>query len=215
MIKDLKKIPLFTELNEEELKLIENISSVHNVKKNEIIFYQGDDSTYLNILSKGEAEIFKIDNKKNKILIHHFKAPHLLAERANLEHIPYPANCKMLSDGTIIKIEFSKLQNLIYHTNICFKMTKSLLHKMKQLETIIENIILDVPTRIAKFIYENPQEFESLKQHQIANLLNIKPETLSRKLKLLKELEIIENKNSKLVIKNKEKLKEFFNWQNY
>ena len=54
--------------------------------------------------------------------------------------------------------------------------------------------------------------FSELKQHSIASLLNIKPETLSRKLKKFKELGIIENVGSKLVVKNKEKIKEIFKW---
>jgi len=212
MIKKLSKIPLFSELTKNDLNIILEISTISYVKKNKIIFYQGDDSSFLNILVEGEAEIYKYDNKKNKILIHYLKTPNLLAERANLENIPYPANCKMVTDGIILKIEFKKFKNIFNNTNMCFKITKSLLSKMNQLENIIENnLLLDIPTRIAKFIYENPNQFLNLKQHQIANLLNIKPETLSRKLKLFKELGIIENKNSKLIIKNKEKLKEFFN----
>ena len=66
--------------------------------------------------------------------------------------------------------------------------------------------------KIAKFIYDNEEMFSKLKQHNIASLLNIKPETLSRKLKKFKELGIIENIGSKLKVKNKEKIKEFFKW---
>jgi CRP/FNR family transcriptional regulator len=79
-------------------------------------------------------------------------------------------------------------------------------------EMIHSNLILDTKTKIAKFIYENSELFEDLKQHNIASLLNIKPETLSRKLKEFKDLGIIENKGSKLIVKDKEKIKEFFNW---
>jgi CRP/FNR family transcriptional regulator len=89
----------------------------------------------------------------------------------------------------------------------------SLLRKMKYLDGLIQaNLVLDTETKIAKFIYENPEVFEELKQHSIASLLNIKPETLSRKLKKFKELGIIENVGSKLKIKNKELIKKHFQW---
>jgi CRP/FNR family transcriptional regulator len=82
---------------------------------------------------------------------------------------------------------------------------------MNFLENVIHsNLILDVQTKIAKFIYEETEAFETLKQHSIATLLNIKPETLSRKLKKLKELGIIENQHSKLKVIDKEKLKEIY-----
>ena len=90
--------------------------------------------------------------------------------------------------------------------DVCFSIMSSLLKKMRYLDGIIQdNLILDTETKIAKFIYDNDKMFSELKQHSIASLLNIKPETLSRKLKKFKELGIIENVGSKLVVKNKEK----------
>jgi len=62
------------------------------------------------------------------------------------------------------------------------------------------------------FLYEKTETFENLKQHLIADLLNIKPETLSRKLKKFKEKGIIENNHSKIRVINKEKIKELFKW---
>ena len=209
---ELKQIPLFSNLDIEDLKELDNISTIKHLKKGEIVFYQGDKSDFLYLLIKGKAKIYRTDTKGNEIILHQFIAPSLLAERANLTEIPYPANCIMQSDGIILKIDYKQFKLMMKKADICFKIMQSLLKKMNSLEDVIENIILDAQTRIAKFIYENPEAFETLKQHSIANILNIKPETLSRKLKKLKELGIIENQNSKLKIKNREKLKELFSW---
>jgi CRP/FNR family transcriptional regulator len=210
MIK-LREIPLFSELNDEDLQTLKEITTILDKKKNDILFYQGDNSDFLYILVTGKAKIYRLDSKGNEVILHYFNAPSLLAERANLANIPYPANCALLEDSKIVKIKFTEFTKLMQKADICFKIMQSLLKKMTSLENIIDNnILLDVETRIAKFIYENEEAFETLKQHSIANLLHIKPETLSRKLKKLKELGIIENKNSKLKIINKEKLKELF-----
>jgi CRP/FNR family transcriptional regulator len=209
----LTDIPLFSNLDLEDLEKLKSISQIIELKKNDVVFYEGDKSNFLYILTSGEAKIYKLDSKGNEIILHRFIAPTLLAERANLASIPYPANCAMTTEGIVLKIDFQKFKDLMKKEDICFKIMQSLLRKMTSLEeTINNNMILDIPTRIAKFIYENSDRFENLKQHEIANHLNIKPETLSRKLKKLKELDIIENQNSKLKIKNKEKLKEFYNW---
>jgi CRP/FNR family transcriptional regulator len=209
----LKEIPLFSNLDFKDLEELKNISQIIELKKNDVVFYEGDKSNFLYILTSGEAKIYKTDKKGNEIILHRFIAPTLLAERANLASIPYPANCAMITEGIVLKIDFQKFKDLMKKEDICFKIMQSLLKKMTSLEeTINNNMVLDIPTRIAKFIYENSDRFENLKQHEIANLLNIKPETLSRKLKKLKELNIIENQNSKLKIKNKEKLKEFYKW---
>jgi CRP/FNR family transcriptional regulator len=209
----LKEIPLFNNLDFEDLEKLKSISQIIESKKDDVVFYEGDKSNFLHILTSGEAKIYKIDSKGNEIILHRFVSPTLLAERANLASIPYPANCAMTTDGIILKIDFQKFKDLMKKENMCFKIMQSLLKKMTSLEeTINNNMILDISTRIAKFIYENSKRFESLKQHEIANLLNIKPETLSRKLKTFKELGIIENQNSKLKIKDREKIKQIFEW---
>ena len=210
---EFKNITLFSNLNNKDIKELEKITTILKVKRNCSIFYEGESSNFLYLLESGEAKIYKTDNKGNEIVLHKFTAPTLLAERANLAGITYPASCSMISDGVILKIDFEKFKELMKKADICFKIMQSLLTKMTSLEdTINNNMVLDIPTRIAKFIYENGEKFETLKQHQIANLLNIKPETLSRKLKKLKELGIIENIHSKLKIKDKEKLKTLYQW---
>ncbi len=208
---DLKNIFLFENIDNESLKEIEKFSKVVNLNKNEIVFYENEPSDYLHIVIKGSVKIYKFDSKGNEVIIHKFVAPSMVAERANLLDMQFPANCAMAEDGVILKIDFKMFKKIMQKADICFKIMQSLLKKMNFLENVIHsNLILDVQTKIAKFIYEETEAFETLKQHSIATLLNIKPETLSRKLKKLKELGIIENQHSKLKVINKEKLKEIY-----
>ena len=208
----LDRVFLFENLDKNTLKEIEKITTIEYLKKDNIVFYEKDKPKYLHIIVEGVARVYKIDNKGNELIIHRFKAPSLIAELANLEDIPYPANCAMDSDGIVLKIDFEKFKKFLKNSEICFLIMKSLLKKMKKLDAIIQdNLVLDTETKIAKFIYENSEIFEELKQHNIAKLLNIKPETLSRKLKKFKELGIIENKG-KLIVKNKELIKHYFKW---
>jgi len=208
---DFKNIFLFENIDDESLKEIEKFSKIIKLNKNEIVFYENDLSDYLHIVIKGAVKVYKFDSKNNEIIIHRFIAPSMIAERANLLEMAFPANCAMDEDGIILKINFQKFKESMQKADICFKIMQSLLKKMNFLENIIHsNLILDTQTKIAKFIYEETEVFETLKQHSIATLLNIKPETLSRKLKKFKELGIIENQHSKLKVINKEKLKKIY-----
>ena len=210
---DLSKIFLFKGLNEKEIKEIEKFTIVKKLKKNEIVFYEKENPAYLHLLLSGSARVYKVDNKGNELIIHKFTSPSLIAELANFENMPFPASCAMDDDGVILKIEFEPFKKFIKSGDVCFSIMSSLLKKMKYLDGIIQdNLILDTETKIAKFIYDNDEMFSELKQHSIASLLNIKPETLSRKLKKFKQLGIIENVGSKLIVKNKEKIKEIFKW---
>ncbi len=210
---DFKKLFLFQGLDEKELKEVEKFTIVKNLKKDEIVFYEKENSAYLHMLVEGSARVYKVDNKGHELVIHKFTPPSLIAELANFENLPFPANCAMDEDGVVLKIEFEPFKKFMKSGDVCFSVMSSLLTKMKYLDGIIQdNIILDTETKIAKFIYENDEMFSGLKQHSVASLLNIKPETLSRKLKKFKQLGIIENIGSKLIVKNKEKIKEIFTW---
>ncbi len=210
---DLKKYFLFKNLTDEELKKIREFTIVKKLKKNEIVFYEKEEPSYLHLLIEGSARVYKIDNKGNELIIHKFHPVSLIAELPNFENIPYPANCAMESDGVILKIEFEKFKKFMQKGDVCMQILSSLLSKMKYLDGIIQdNLIFDTETKIAKFIYDNPEAFEDLKQHSIAALLHIKPETLSRKLKKFKELGIIKNEGSKLKILDLEKIKDYYSW---
>jgi len=210
---ELKNFFLFKGLNQDDLEEIKKFTIVKKLKKDEIVFYEKENPAYLHLLVEGVARVYKIDSKGNELIIHKFTPVSLIAELANLENMPYPANCAMDSDGVILKIEFEKFKKFMKRGDVCFSIMSSLLRKMKYLDGLIQaNLVLDTETKIAKFIYENPDAFEDLKQHSIATLLNIKPETLSRKLKKFKELGIIENVGSKLKVKDKEIIKQHFQW---
>jgi CRP-like cAMP-binding protein len=208
-----KDIFLFKNLDNKDIDEIKNFTIIKKLKKNDVVFYEKDKSDYLHLLVDGVVKVYKIDNKGNELIIHKIHAPSLIAELANFENIPFPANCSMESDGTVLKIEFEKFKKFLKKGDVCLSVMSSLLKKMRYLDGIIQdNLILDTTTKIAKFIYDNPNAFEDLKQHSIATLLNIKPETLSRKIKKLKDLGIIEKKENKFFVKDRKKIKEHFTW---
>ena len=73
------------------------------------------------------------------------------------------------------------------------------------------NMPKDSIAKLAEFIYENEELFNTMKKYKIAEMLNISPETLSRLLKTLKKQQIFERQeNGHYKIVNKEGLKKFY-----
>lgn len=205
-------IELLKMLSEHELRSISQDTTILRKKQNETIFLEGEDSKYLHILLQGTAQVYRVDNKGKELLIHNFKAQSLIAELANLEHMCFPASCKMLTEGYIAKIKFENFQELMQNNPLLsVKVISSLTKKMKFLDNVIhQNLLLNSQAKIANFIYENEDIFIAQKQHQIASMLFITPETLSRNLKKFKEYGILENNNNRFTVIDREKLKEFF-----
>jgi CRP/FNR family transcriptional regulator len=208
----IEDIEIFENLSNKEINQISKIIEIKHKTKDDILFLEGDKPEYLHILLSGIAKVYKIDKKGNELVMHYFNPQSMIAELANLENMNFPANCRMEEDGIIAKIKFDEFKNIVEaNGKLAVKLIKSLTKKMKFLDSVIQqNLLLDTKGKVTKFIYENEDLFTSLKQHKIASILNITPETLSRTLKKLKDLNILENDKNRFIIINREKLKEFF-----
>ena len=201
----LKEIVLFSKLDEETLNGIYEITSLVKYKKDSVIFYEGDSSKYLYCLVSGIVKLYKVRSSGKEIIMKYFHSHELIAEVANFENIPYPATTLAYTDVELIKIDFVKFRQLV-HTNpeLSFQIQSSLIQKIKNLEQVIStHLVLDARDRIAKFICDNPQEFFKIKNIEIAKILNVTPETLSRILRTFKNEELIDMKTKTI---NKEKL---------
>ncbi len=205
-------IKLFQMLPKHELEYVNKVVNILHKNKNDTIFLEGEDSDYLHMLLEGTAKVYRVDNKGNELLLHNFKAQSLIAELANFENMRFPASCKMITEGYIAKIKFTDFQILLQrYPALSMQVISSLTKKMKFLDTVIQqNLLLSSQAKIANFIYENEDVFVAQKQHQIASMLFITPETLSRNLKKFKEYGILENNKNKFTVIDREKLKEFF-----
>jgi CRP/FNR family transcriptional regulator len=210
--KQLKSIFLFSELNRDELNSLILISSFEKYEKGSVLFYEGDPSNKIHILLDGTVKAYKTDMKENEIVLHYFYPTALIAEMANFHHIPFPATAEFEVGGSAIKIDYELFEkNFLKNPAVSFGLIKSLSQKVKYLENVItEQLTLDSTSRVAKFLYENGENYQAVKHYKIATILNITPETLSRVFKKLKQLGLISDDWKNLCIIDRDGLKELY-----
>ncbi len=208
----LKRVFIFSQLSQNDLEELAKISSVETYKKNGILFYEGDPSEKIHILVDGIVKAYKTDMKENEIVLHYFYPNSLIAEMANFHHIPFPATAEFEVGGCAIKIDYNQFEEkFIKNPAVSFGIIKSLSQKVKFLENVItEQLTLNSMSRVAKFLYENGEEYQGVKRYKIATILNITPETLSRIFKKLKELELVKDNGKSYQILDKEGLRGLF-----
>ncbi|MCF6340437.1 MAG: Crp/Fnr family transcriptional regulator [Sulfurimonas sp.] len=205
----IKNIVLFKNIDEDTVNKIENFTTVQKIAKNNIVFYEGDESRFLYLLAKGVIKLYKTSSSHKEIVLKYFHENELIGEVANFEEIPYPATAKAYSDVEVLKIDFEKLKGIIVsNPNMAFNIQTSLIKKIKNLENIIStNLVLDSRERVAKYIYNHSDTFFDTKNIEIAEILGVSPETLSRILKFFKDQEII---NVKTKFINQDALLKYF-----
>ncbi|EFU69758.1 CRP/FNR family transcriptional regulator [Aliarcobacter butzleri JV22] len=216
MIKiDLNDLKFFNFLKEEDLLRLKDISIKKFFNKNEILFYKGDEPKYLHLLLKGIVKLYTYDYKDNEVIIHNLMAPNLIAEIANYEEMNFLANCSFETNAEVLLIDYKKFkEEFLLKPEISMFFIKSLTKKIKALQSFINyNISLNSMEKIAKFLYDNESILMNLKQVKIAQILNITPETLSRKIAKLKRENIIQNEKGYIKILDYKRLETYVNSQ--
>ncbi|MFT5659524.1 MAG: CRP-like cAMP-binding protein [Sulfurimonas sp.] len=194
----LKELYLFSSMDNDELERLTEISSVHNYKKDEHVFMQGELGHHLLIVVEGIVSVFKHDNKGNEIIISFFKPFSLLGEAAILKGVTFPSTAVCKSDGVILKIEFKKFKELFMHDpHISFEIIQSLLDKIQLLQQNIHFTIAKTAKEKVLHFYANNKDLSlELKKYEIASLLGMNAETLSRNIKkLIKEGKLLKVDN--------------------
>ena len=206
----LDKFWFFESLSDTDLKELKNITIKKSYKKGDILFYADDKPRFLHLLADGTVKLYKHDFKDNEVVLHNLNAPNLIAEIANFEEIPYPANCSFESDGEIYLIDYEKFkERFLSKSEIAMVFIKSLTKKIKALESFINySITTDSYTKIVRFLSENESKLKDIKQVKIASILNISPETLSRNITKLKKEKIIDKEDGYIKIIDHERLQE-------
>jgi CRP/FNR family transcriptional regulator len=201
----LKKVKIFQAFTNAELQKVIDISVIKKLSCNNILFYQGEDPQYFYVLLQGHVKFYKNDLKGTELVLHYFTKPLLMAEMPSLENIPFRATAIAMKDETeVLLINREKFIALLHeNTEFPFSIIKSLTQKIRELEIAINrNLIYDATAKVCSFILENPHDLVDHKQKEIAIILSMAPETLSRILKKLKNMGAI-NKKCKLIDKEK------------
>ena len=152
-----------------------------------IIFYSGESSQYLHILVRGTVKLYKHNANADELVLHYFKNQSLLGEMATFEGINYPANAiaeTLCEIWTIKKEDFVLL--LESNAALGLQIITSMGMKIKMLENSIDlNISKNSMQRVASLLLNSLEMFAEHSRIKISAILNMTPETLSRRIQTL------------------------------
>jgi len=215
----LRRCPLFAGLKDEDLKKIRAIASVRQIKKREILFYDGEEAKGFYVILAGKMKIYKVSPEGKEQILHVVSAPDAFAEAALFLEGSYPAFAEALMDSQLLffpKRDF--IQLIEKNPRLSINMIVTLSQYLKRFALLIEELSLkEVSSRMAKYLIDlslkllkegkNPKEVElDLSKTQLALILGTISETLSRTLAKMKAKGIIDVKKSKIIILNRDAL---------
>ncbi|MDD2591781.1 MAG: Crp/Fnr family transcriptional regulator [Erysipelotrichaceae bacterium] len=202
----IRKLPLFASLNDDDLKTLFPLIKHHSYHKDEIILLEGQTIDSLMLINDGKLKASKYALSGKEQILHIFDIGDFYGEQFFTDDKINHYTITALTDTkvcTFTKDDFDKI--LKDHPNISTSLISSLYKRMRKLETTVSHLnIRDINMRVNALLLEYVQKYGvydgdriiidlPINREQMANLLGITRETMSRKLSKLEDQKIIKS----------------------
>ena len=187
---DLKQVPLFRDLNPEDLKALEGEARARRLKRGEVLFLEGEPVRSLFVVERGLIKVYKLDPEGRKQVVLHVEGPgRVLAEVALfLERPTYPASAEALEDRQVLAIPKERFFQLVEaRPPLARTLIRYLARRQGQLLHLLDRLVFhEVRERLAEYLLETlateGQGFLLPTNSELAALLGTVPEAVSRNL---------------------------------
>lgn len=214
MMETIKKINLFAHLDDDTLEKLASISHLSKFGKDAILYYESDSMDKILFLISGLIKVYKIDKYDNEIFLYYIYPNSMISELSNLNNnqIRCFSNTEFIEDSLMLSIDFKKFKELfLFENKFVLKFIEELIYKNQQLQCIVNReLVFDATSKVAFMLSNDLEMFNHLKRNQVALMLHIQPETLSRVLKRLVRNKTINIDKGIIIIENIEELQSIY-----
>ena len=164
---------------------------------------------------KGSVKFYKVDRFDNEIFLYKLYSNSLIFNVSKLIDsffISCYANAEFLEDSIILSIQSEPFRKMIYTNHpLMTKILEESFKMIQQMQCIISrDVVFDGTAKVAHMLVNELDTFNRLKKHEIAYMLHIQPETLSRILNKLTRNGTIEIVKNSIEIVNLQELKDIY-----
>lgn len=229
---DLKLVPLFSQLEQEQLEIIFSFSSFKRYNKGEIIFFETEPYIGFYCVYEGAVKLYKVSREGREHIVHIMCPYDTFAEVPAFENVEklfqneavYPINAMAIDQYTELLLVPAKpfITHIRKFPDLCLQFLSTLSKRLKMLNFHIETLSLfDIKKRLARYILSELETQKrnlnihshkaasshlfielSISKYDLASLLGTIIETLSRTFRKMQEEELIEVEGRKIIIKN-------------
>lgn len=192
----LRKVPLLSELDEEQLGQLAGVTREHHYKKNVTIFHVDDPGNALFILKSGLVKITIEDQSGREIILRMLYPTDVFGEMSLIDDMPRSATVTTLEASDAMVIYRDPFLNLIEkHPKILLNMTIVLSRRLRRVNELIRSLAFhDVYGKVARVLLNLAMEKGRatdegtvidlrLTQQELAELAGMSRETMTRTLR--------------------------------
>lgn len=220
-INDLRKVSIFADLGDEQLRLIQGVVSIKEYGRGSCVFREGEPGDTVCFLLGGMVKISKgIADGREKIL-QIMSAGQVFGEVVLFDAGPYPATVEVVETAQIGELRNQDLNELLkQHSDLAISLLRLLSKRLKMAQRQIRDLALkDAYTRVAELVITLAEQCQDVRadgshihlrltREQMANMTGTTRETLTRMLGELRHQKLIKVVRNGLIVPDLQALKE-------
>ncbi|MFC2004875.1 Crp/Fnr family transcriptional regulator [Chloroflexota bacterium] len=210
----LESIPYFAGLSLAELDSIKQHIFERKAERGEIILYDGESAEALFFVVSGAVKVFKTSAEGKEQILNIVRPGESFNDVPIFDDGPNPASAQAMGPVVLYELRKGELRALLQnHPQIAMNTIKVLAEQVRQLVSLVEDLSFrHVIGRVARILLEHTGDGAipgpRLTQQEMAAMAGSAREVVGRSLKALEEEGMIRLDRHRIVITNKEALRE-------
>lgn len=217
----LRKLVFFSGIEDEKIDVISRLMIQKKYNKGSIIFTEGEPSEGIYFVKKGRIKIYKNASDGKEHIINIMNTGDVFAEACLFSKMPYPASSEAIEDSETLMIKRKDIEELLnMHPEISVEIIKVMAERLIMVSRQIESLALkDAYGKTAALIVqlfqsqnknlENGMEITiDLSRQEMANMVGLTRETLTRAMSKLKNDGLIDIVRNNIIILDIDSIKE-------
>lgn len=191
----LRQIPIFADLEEAELGELGQGVRVRRIKKNAVIFVEGEPGDGVYLLCSGKVKIYKLMEDGREKILHFVNPGDVFAEILLFDEGHFPASAAAMEDSEVALISNAEMRRILAaNPQLAWRMLGIMSRRLRQAFTQVRDLAYrDVHSRLAAVLQDLALEYGhatdrgirielALSQQELANLVGASRETVARAL---------------------------------
>jgi CRP-like cAMP-binding protein len=207
------KVPIFENLNKEELVEIVNKINHKEFSKGDVIFNEGNIANTLYFINEGKIKLYKYTKDGKEQILHILSEGDFFGELELIKPAKYGFNSKAIEDAKICTLTKDEMKDIMMkNPEIGIKVLETVGERLSKVENLVQNLATnDVDSRMAYLIIELIEKYGEnvggnisvklpISREDMANYIGVTRETISRKLKKFEDENLIKIIGTKTII---------------
>ncbi len=189
----LGRLPLFADLNAEDLAALASTASLRLYDRAEVLFHSGTPAHALFCVVHGSVRVLRMGPGGKEKVVHLLAAPGMVAEVPVLMGLDFPANAECNEACTVVVVPRAALRDLVGRDReIPMRLLAAAMGRLRELtRSLARHGERSAVGRVAAYLlglahYDAVVELPAAKK-DVANYLGLQPESFSRALAALRK----------------------------